>query len=182
MKILNTLVAVLLLITMPIQQTRAEGVNIGAAIDELSFALTVQWDQKDASFKKEATDRFNERVAQFQKEGGTQKQLLDAMKAKMPDAQISRDLESLAEIAVSKKLPGALIQELTLAYVNKTQTRGASYSSEFLQVAIPVGIMVIVVGLVIAGFVWDQNACSKAPTPPPSANCQGKIIDGFCGC
>ena len=163
MKKINTLFAILMMAVVPTVQAHAETLSVESAINELNFALTVQWDQKDAGFKSAAINKFMGEVADLQKQGVSKEEIVKALKSKMPDAQMAKDIDTLANVAKAKNLSPAETDKLVMNYMSKTQTSGASYSSTAWVITSVATIALIVLIIVLIA--------NSQPTVVYSSNC-----------
>src|SRR5690606_33381384 len=85
---------VLLTALISVQANAASSNSLKQAFDELNFSLSVEWDQKDRDFYAEATKEFQDKVAELQKEGLSNAELLDFAKTQIKDSKVQKELET----------------------------------------------------------------------------------------
>ena len=102
-------------------------------------------------------------VADLQKQGVSKEEIVKALKSKMPDAQMAKDIDTLANVAKAKNLSPAETDKLVMNYMSKTQTSGASYSSTAWVITSVATIALIVLIIVLIA--------NSQPTVVYSSNC-----------
>ena len=155
MKHLNSALIILMMVSVPTVQAHAENLSIESAMNELSFALTVQWDQKDPNFKTAVLNKFMDEVADLQSQGVTKDAIIQALRAKLPDAQMAKDADTLFQIVKAKNLSPIETNQLVTRYLAKSQTSGASYSSVVGTIGIGLGVvagMFLLMLLMMSGY------------------------------
>ena len=125
------------------------------ALDEYQYSLTVEWDQKDASFMTEKTEAFYHTLAQLMDKGLTQKEVMDlvAKKSKNP-----KELEALT--IKMKMLAHNASSSTELAQVMTENSKGfystgASWEGYYIVGAVGAGL---VIAALIGYSIWfDAN-------------------------
>ncbi|MBA2404242.1 MAG: hypothetical protein H0V66_05685 [Bdellovibrionales bacterium] len=124
------------------------------ALDDYQYALTVDWDQKDANFVTEKTEAFYLVLSQLMEKGLTQKEVMDlvAKKSKNPkemDALVLK-MELLTKQASSS-------DELALLMTKNANTfyaTGASWEGYYIA---SIGIGIVVAALIGYSIWWDSK-------------------------
>jgi hypothetical protein len=99
--------------------------NLKNAFDELSYALTVEWDQRDQEFSQRALLNFRDQVSLLRREGLSDADMAEAYKSMLndrPDADVDQFVRNLRE---NKNAEESLKELRKLAGLSYDQ--GASY-------------------------------------------------------
>ena len=167
-KKLNTIIAIAMMLVMPMNQARAEQVNLKDAVNQLNFNLTVVWDQSDQAFYQQSLKDFAAKIDALKAQGMSNEQLVNSLKTQVLSARANQDLERIASIAKDQKLSGVEITKLVTQSAMTAQHDGAHYSDdasiELLSgIIIAVVVIAIVVGVENSGgtiIVGCEQSCS----------------------
>ena len=180
MKKFNSILALLLAILIPVTQSQAQVLSVNSAIDELNYALTVQWDQKVIQFHDQAIRRFTAEMQTLQSQGVTTQEVVQSIKAKLPDAQFAKDLDTLIRVAQEKHLSVNQIQTLVVNSVSKIQTSGASFSSDASTVAGLAVAGVMAAGAVVLIVYIIVQAVNSKPSTGPQCYYDNQGVGHYC--
>lgn len=155
----------------PLQQAS----ELNKTFDSLNYKLNVEWNQKDAKFFDETIADFEKEIAGLQKEGITNKDLIDYTTDKIKDKQIQNDINEMAKTIAETKMSNEEARAFIVSKLSSTYSHGASWSGSRVGVhaAIIVGIIVLI--LICAHDRHDDD--NTTPTPPvdeckyPSYDC-----------
>lgn len=145
-KILTLLIAT----TLTFNTFAATGTNaeLARALENYSYALEVEWDQKDQKVLDETTEKFLEEMKVLMHKGLKKEEVLALAEAKMGDKK------ALEAIKLKFSLLGDLNEQDLTSVLKETskdfQKQGASWNGD---VAIMWGVAILFVGL-IAYSVW----------------------------
>jgi len=92
-KKLITLMMVLSIFTVQAHASTHDGLK--AAFDELNYALTVEWDQKDKDFHASQMKKFTASLRDLQSKGLTNAQLVDFAKSQVRMLRLLKTLKLL---------------------------------------------------------------------------------------
>lgn len=152
MKFMSLLVAFCFSMNVFAQTGALEGFE--KAVDEYQYALTVEWDQKDAKFYDAQTTAFFTKLQKLMKEEGlTQQQVLDLAEKKMNNkeafAALKLKMSVLSQVNSKEELL-KVIKESS----NDFYAQGASWNGS---VVVPVIAGLVVVGII--GYVvwWEAT-------------------------
>lgn len=146
-----TLMMVVSIFTVNAYATSNAGLK--AAFDELNFALTVEWDQKDQSFYSAQMKKFSGVVRELQAKGLTNAQLINFVKAEIKDEKISRDIQTaLTMISIQKMSPAEAADYMSKTMKN-AYAKGASWNGDATLLLLGVGVLAIVIAVALAGPV-----------------------------
>lgn len=125
------------------------------ALQELQYKLSVEWDQKDTAFKNKALKTFNDQIKALQARGVTQIEIVQELKAQTLDAQTAKELDQIAKIAKEQKLSKAEIENQVNRYIEKAQTKGASWSDDTTATILILAIVALFIVAVLAGAQFE---------------------------
>lgn len=128
--------------------------SLKLAFDELNFALTVEWDQKDKAFYRKQVSEFQSKINVLRAEGLTNQELLDFLVANIHDKAAANDLKQIYEMASAQKLSPEEIEGMTRELVNRHYARGADWIGTVLLIG--AGAIVLVIGIT-ALMLWDAS-------------------------
>lgn len=131
------------------------------AFEEMNFALTVEWDQKDKGFYETQMKKFMGVVADLQKQGMTNAQMIDFAKSQMKDAQAAKNLETAFSMISINKMNAEEASKYMLDSMKRTQSVGASWNGDVL-LYLAVGLLIVALAVGVAGgtvVVDNGNSC-----------------------
>lgn len=117
--------------------------SLKAAFDEMNYALTVEWDQKDKEFYTEQMKKFKATLNELQAKGLTNAQLVEFVKSEVKDKSIARDIETAFSMITINKMNQEDASRYMVDTMKKSYSSGASWGGE--------AIMYLAVGLLIVG-------------------------------
>jgi len=123
--------------------------GLKAAFDDLNFALTVEWDQKDKNFHDEQLKTFSKTVRQLQTQGLTNAQMVDFAKSQIKDQKLAKDLETTFNMIQINKMSAEEANKYILNTVKNFYSTGASWNGEVF-VYLAVGVLVVALAIAIA--------------------------------
>lgn len=151
------------------QASSGSNQSLKAAFDELNFALTVDWDQKDKSFYQAQVKEFNEKIASLQANGLSNAELLNFTTSQVKDEALAKDISTAFSIISINKLSKEEARKLMIKTVSKTYDKGASWSGRgvassalLVLVLALVGVAVIAGGgnvVVVGSTCYDEYVC-----------------------
>lgn len=136
--------SMILALTLSMNVFAGSVVELEKSLNDYHYALTVEWDQKDAAFYDAQSKAFFTKMAQLIKEEG----LSQAEVLKLAEAKMDKKSVEALKLKFSLLSKGSSAQELAQAIKKSSKNlyaQGASWNGEAL---IPVAA-----GLVIAGLV-----------------------------
>lgn len=146
-KKLITLMMVLSIFTTQANASTNDGLK--AAFDDLNFALTVEWDQKDKAFHEGQMSKFTAALRDLQSKGLTNSQLIDFAKAEVKNAQVAKDLETALNMIQINKMSPSEANKYILDTMKKSYSAGASWNGEVF-VYLAVGVLIVALAIAIA--------------------------------
>jgi hypothetical protein len=146
-KKLIALMMVLSIFTTQASASTNDGLK--AAFDDLNFALTVEWDQKDKAFHETQMSKFTAQIRDLQAKGLTNAQLVDFAKSEVKNAKVAKDLETALNMIQINKMSAGEANKYVLDTMKKSYSAGASFNGEVL-VYVAVGVLVVALAIAIA--------------------------------
>jgi hypothetical protein len=146
-KKLIALMMVLSIFTVQAQASTHDGLK--AAFDELNYALTVEWDQKDKDFHADQMKKFTASLRDLQSKGLTNAQLVDFAKSQVKNAQVAKDLETALNMIQINKMAPAEANKYILDTMKKSYSAGASWNGEVF-IYLAVGVLIVALAVAIA--------------------------------
>lgn len=138
---------ILSIFTVQAHATAQEGLK--AAFDELSYALEVEWDQKDKVFHEAQMKKFTSALRDLQSKGLTQSQLIEFAKSEVKNAQVAKDLETALNMIQINKMSTAEANQYIIDTMKKSYSTGASWNGEVF-VYLAVGVLIVALAVAIA--------------------------------
>ncbi|HLW55986.1 MAG TPA: hypothetical protein VKY27_01295 [Bacteriovoracaceae bacterium] len=146
-KRMMSLMLVCALFTVSAQATTQNGLK--AAFDELNYALTVEWDQKDKDFYMEQMKSFRSKISDLQAMGLSNQELIEFAKSEVKNKKLAAELETAFTMISINKMNAEQASEYLVDIVKKGYSTGASWNSD-AGIWIGVGVLLIVVGIAVA--------------------------------
>ena len=146
-KKLIALMMVLSIFTTQANASTTDGLK--AAFDELNYALTVEWDQKDKEFHADQMKKFTSSIRDLQSKGLTNAQLVDFAKSQVKNAQVAKDLETALNMIQINKMSGAEANKYILDTMKKSYSAGASWNGEVF-IYLAVGVLIVALAVALA--------------------------------
>ncbi len=138
----------MILTQLLMSQAFAETAPLKAAFDELTYSLTVEWDQKDQEFAENSLSKFQMKVAGASEEDKTQffKSLLKGR----ADIETERFVRDLQEENLSREEAIAKLNQV----ISSSYHTGASFSpSKYILIGAGAAALVFVAGL----LMWEMG-------------------------
>lgn len=131
-------------------QAHASSQNgLKAAFDEMNYALTVEWDQKDQSFYESQLKKFTATVRELQKSGLTNAQMIDFAKSQVKDAKVAKDLETAFSMITINKMSSEEASKYMMESMKRSYANGASWNGDVL-VYLAVGLLIVALAVGLA--------------------------------
>lgn len=137
---------------LSVQAMAATNNSLKAAFDQLSYSLSVEWDQKDRAFYDAKMKEFTAKVAELQAQGLTNAQLADFALTQVKDQKLATELNTAFTMIQLNKMNQSDARKLVLDTVSKTYNRGASWSGDTMLIG-GVVVLALVVALALGGGV-----------------------------
>lgn len=135
-----TLMMVVAIFTVSAHANTQNGLK--AAFDEMNYALTVEWDQKDQSFYEGQLKKFTATVRELQKQGLTNNQMIDFAKSQVKDDRVAKDLETAFTMITINKMSSEEASKYMMDSMKRSYSNGASWNGDVL-VYLAVGLLIV---------------------------------------
>jgi uncharacterized protein YoaH (UPF0181 family) len=149
-----TMMMVVSFFTVNAQAVTQNGLK--AAFDELNYALTVEWDQKDQDFYTEQMKQFSAQIRELQAKGMTNAQLIAFVKSEVKDAKVARDLETAFNMISINKMNSEEASKYMVETMKKSYSAGASWNGEAI-VYLAVGVLFVAAAIAIANGNYSSS-------------------------
>jgi hypothetical protein len=152
----------------PIMQTQQQMANeLNTTFDSLNYKLNVEWNQKDAPFFDATIADFEKEIAGLQKEGITNKDLIDFTTGKIKDKLIQNDINELSKVIAETNMSNEEARAFIVSKLSSTYSHGASWSGSRVGVH-----AAFIVGLIVVILICTQKRKNRDTNPtPPADNC-----------
>lgn len=135
--------------------------GLKAAFDEMNYALTVEWDQKDKDFYTEQMKTFMNKLRELQAKGLTNEQLMEFAKSEVKDAKVAKDLETAFNMISLNKLSAEDASKFMVDTMKRSYNVGASYQGSAVYILAAVGVLFIAAAIVLgATGTFSGSYCS----------------------
>ena len=158
MKLFFSLLVSLSLFSTSLMASSIQRSGIKEAMDELNFALNVEWDQKDPNFYTDQMSLFHGRVEKLSIRKIDQEKVFLAALEAAPESPFKNDLKNTFKQTDVNKMPSAEFRKLLIDLSKRSSTEGASWIGD-----IPKGVQaVLLIGLLI--LIEVVNNSKAEPT------------------
>ncbi|MGE3609422.1 MAG: hypothetical protein AB7I27_07530 [Bacteriovoracaceae bacterium] len=130
------------------------------AYDDLTYALEVEWDQKDQNFKREQLEKFNASIAELQKQGLTNSELMDFTLAQVKDESIKKDIQTTLSLVSINQMSQLEARNLIKQTLDKSRSQGASWSGKGEDILLGI----VIIALIALALSSDGGSSTPRPT------------------
>ncbi len=168
-KKLTTFMLALAIFTVQAQAAAPEGLK--AAFDELTYTLSVDWDQRDAAVYEREMKAFLATVMDLQRAGLTNDEMIAFASTKVRDARIARDLQTAFSMITINKMSTEEASKYMLEALRRSSASGAAWTGDAVRnLGVSLLIVAIAVGVVLAvssgsGGKNTGNSTGTSPSP-----------------
>jgi hypothetical protein len=133
--------------------------GLKAAFDELNYALTVEWDQKDQNFHKAQVKKFNESILELQSQGLTSAEFAQFIKSEVKNERIAKDLETALNMISLNRMSRDEASKYMMSVMEKAYANGASWNSRNGGALVGLGIILVLLGSLV--LISDPNTSTS---------------------
>lgn len=112
------------------------------AFDEMNYALTVEWDQKDQSFYETELKKFTSVIRDLKKTGLSNEEMIEFAKSQVKDARVAKDLETAFSVITVNKMNSEEASKYMMDSMKRAYSDGASWSGG-VTLYLVVGLLVL---------------------------------------
>ncbi len=159
-KLLATLVISTIFTVQVSAATNEVREELKTAFDELSYALTVEWDQKDEGFRADQVKNFTETINSLKAEGLSNDEVMNFAKSQIKDASIAKDFENVLAVVKMNKMTENEANQYIAEAMKKSYATGANWTSPN---GAP-GMKLILAGAFIYFFFIAKIMCNDIPS------------------
>lgn len=146
----------------------ARTAELNKTFDELNYSLNVEWDQKDEKFFDASIDDFEKKIAELQKEGMSNKELIEYTMSKIKDKKTKDEVHAIVEAVNGSDMNSDEARAFVMTKLSKTYANGASWSGGRvgLKLALLLGIILIICLCSGDGDDTPNETPNETPTEP----------------
>lgn len=140
----------------------ARTADLNKSFDQLNYSLNVEWDQKDEKFFDASVDEFEKNIAELQKQGLTNKELIDHTLSKIKDDKTRNEVIAIVEVVNSSNMNSDEARAFVMSKLSKTYANGASWSGGRMGIKLALLLGIILLICLCSGD--DENG--RTPNEP----------------
>ncbi len=152
----------LLSFVVPVTQAYAQGATVERAVKEMQYALSTQWNQKDAKKQKEIFKAFTHELEAIQATGKSNTEIVKEMKMLALTKQQEKDLDTVSAYIIQNKLSKKDANALIVKVMESSAKEGASWEpGKGPSIGLIVGVVLgaLVLTLIITSIIH----CDRHP-------------------
>lgn len=153
----------LLVCFLSVEANAATHNGMKAAFDDLNYALSVEWDQKDKAFYSAQMDKFKDNLTALQKQGVSNQELIEFALAQVKDEKVAKDLRTAFTMISINKMSSLEAQEYVTAVMNKSYNQGASFIGSVILTTFFL-VAIVAVAAIVAGKARVEEGCYQVWT------------------
>jgi hypothetical protein len=124
--------------------------GLKAAFDEMNYALSVEWDQKDQAFYQDQLKKFTQTVRELQKQGLSNQQMIEFAKSQVKDSKVAKDLETAFSMITINKMSSEDASKYMMESMKRAYNGGVSWNGDVL-VYLAVGLLIVALAVGLSG-------------------------------
>ncbi len=152
-----TLMMVVAIFSVNAQAASQNGLK--QAFDELTFALTVETNGKDAAASKEAMKTFSAKVRELKAQGLTNEEMISFVKSEIKDAKVAAEVEAAFNMINLTKMDSKEAAETIASIMKKSEVKGASWNGGATVLLVAVVAIVVVAVAFGARGGYSTSGC-----------------------
>ncbi len=160
----------LTLVVSPVSASSTTVEGLKALYDDYHYSITVEWDQKDKTFFKQAENTFKDGIEKLREKGLTNDELIAFAGSQFSDKKMKDDFENLSRKIKTENLSKAEANKLVSDIVKDGYKRGASWNG----MTVVYTFAGIAAAAILATIVYFAFACTK---PGNDLNCEFTVED-----
>lgn len=153
MKILSTLIA--LCITMNVFASTGAMNDLSTAMDEYQYSMTVEWDQKDQTFKAKQLEALSGKMGELFKQGLTAQDVNVLINNRFKNSQVAHAAKAKLAL-MGNNLTPANVVDLLKDSSSDIYSNGASWNGN-AQLFVWGGVIVAIIAIAVAYNQWQNK-------------------------
>jgi hypothetical protein len=166
--VFKQLITLMMAFSLMASSAFAKQTGLRDAFNDLSYSLTVEWDQQDKAFYNQQLAKFTATVKELQAQGMTDAELIAFATSSIKDQNVARDVEAAFNIVKLNKMPTDDASRLLLDTMNRSFDRGASWTGG---VALYYAISAILVVAIVVAVATSDSGTSGSSYSNPNPYC-----------
>lgn len=152
-------VLTMLFVFTAVQANASTHNNLKAAFDELTYSLTVEWDQQDKAFYNAQTAKFAAEVRELQAQGMSNQELIDFTVSQIKDENLARDLKNVFAAVTINNMTSEEAAKYVSEMMKNTYGQGANWSGGAAIGAVIGVIFFVAVAAIVFGYARPGQGC-----------------------
>lgn len=151
-------VSIIAFCMLTVQSFAATNNGLKDAFDSLNYSLTVEWNQTDRAFYNQKMEEF---AQSLRAANVTNEELIGFTVSQVKDAKLAADLRTAFTMVQINKMDQKEAQKYVLDIMNKSYSRGASWSGGAVIGGAIVVVLIVAVALLATGDarINDSKDC-----------------------
>lgn len=151
--------------------------KVNAIFDQFNYKMTVEWDQKDAEFKKQAEADLKQNILDLEATGVSLVDIQKTMEKKISTGKFKQDYEQFVDAMKKQNLSEEELNAKTLEFAKKNYQEGVDFLGKGGGASPRWGmISAVIVVVVIAYIIYeknkDKNDDKDEPIQEEEENCE----------
>ncbi len=153
-----------------VQAQAAAPAGLKAAYDELTYTLSVEWDQQDAAVYEREMKAFLGTVRDLQRAGLTNDEMIAFASTQVRDARVARDLQTAFSMITINKMSTEEASKYMLDTLKRSTASGAAWNGDAIRnMGVGLLIVAIAVGVIFAAQSGNNDGNSSGGTADSSS-------------
>lgn len=142
-------------LTVNVQASTKNGLK--AAFDELNYALSVEWDQRDQEFFNNQSEAFTKEILKLQRAGVSNQEILESVLNELHDKNLARDIRTTYSlVSINALSPEEAEAQVKLMLQNSYQ-KGASWNGG----SVLLGMVLVIAIIAVVGIIYQEELKKK---------------------
>lgn len=121
--------------------------GLKAAFEEFNYSITVEWDQKDASFLNAKKLELSQAIGALEAEGMTRLELITFAKSQIKDAAVAKSLDAVLDAVAMNTLTAEQAQDIMIKAMENSQSSGANWNGTII--ITPIGLVILILVIIV---------------------------------
>jgi hypothetical protein len=147
----------------PLNAATTEKNQLQKAVDDLQYAITVEWDQKDQLFYNTQMEAFKKSLQELHGSGMPISEMVAEFAKMIKDEKVANEFSKTFNLIDSNKMSFDHAVEIMNRSISQTYQRGASWSGEAV---LGISLVVIIMGamtLILMSFAKNGTCIGGGP-------------------
>lgn len=142
--------SVLILVVFSFSSFAGNGVK--SIVDDLTYSLNVEWDQKDQRFYNDQMELFSKNISLLKDQGLSNEEILNSILASMKNDEVARDAKEMFRIISAENLTDTDAMNIITSLRHKSYHQGASWNGNVVMTAAIVAAIIVGTSVILYGI------------------------------